>query len=155
MFRWYRAHIEQLFAHLWHWGLARNIWCDELHKSVHILLHFSQFCIRRQVHHPPYGPWNHVPPHLWMDKSNSAATQDEGEDEAEVCALCCHMCSTISMSVKSTIVVNVLTPALVGILLVMRAIMSDIFVLLNSQISDYATCFAGFAVQCGLLGGFP
>ena len=35
-------------------------------------------------------PWNHVPPHVWTDKSNSAATQDEGEDEADVCALCCH-----------------------------------------------------------------
>ena len=23
---WYRAHIEQLFARLWHWGLVRNIW---------------------------------------------------------------------------------------------------------------------------------
>ena len=26
-------------------------------------------------------PWNHVPPYVWTDKSNSAATQDEGEDE--------------------------------------------------------------------------
>ena len=31
--------IEQLFAHLWHWGLVRNIWCagpNELHQSVRI-----------------------------------------------------------------------------------------------------------------------
>ena len=65
---WYRARIEQLFARLWHWGLVRNIWRgspNELHQSVRILLHFTQFCIQRQVHHPPYGPWEHVPPHVW------------------------------------------------------------------------------------------
>ena len=54
--RWYRARIEQLFARLWHWGSVRNIWRggpNELHRSVRILLHFTQFCIRRQVRHPP------------------------------------------------------------------------------------------------------
>ena len=30
------------------------------------------------------------------DTSNSAATQDEGEDEADVCALCCQKHSTIT-----------------------------------------------------------
>ena len=88
----YRARIEQLFARLWHYGFVRNIWrgCpNELHQSVRILLHFTQFCIRRQVRHPPYGPWEHVPPHVWTDQSNSAATQDEAEDEADVCVLCC------------------------------------------------------------------
>ena len=67
---WYRACIEQLFARLWHWGLFRNIWRggpNELHQLVRILLHFTQFCIRRQVCHPPYGPWEHVPPHVWTD----------------------------------------------------------------------------------------
>ena len=38
---------------------------------------------------PPRGPWEHAPPHVWTDQSNSAATQDEAEDEAEVCVLCC------------------------------------------------------------------
>ena len=77
---WYRARIEQLFARLWHWGLVRNIWrggpnelhfffsrvavlppeFTELHQSIRILLHFTQFCIRRQVRHPPYGPWEYV-----------------------------------------------------------------------------------------------
>ena len=54
---WYRLHIEQLFARLWHWGLVRNIWRggpNELHHSVRILLHVTQFCIRRQVRHPPF-----------------------------------------------------------------------------------------------------
>ena len=97
---WYRARIEQLFARLWHWGLVRNIWRggpNELHQSVRILLHFTQFCIRRQVRHPPYGPWEHVPPHVWTDQSNSAATQDEAEDEAEVCVLCCQRRSTVAV----------------------------------------------------------
>ena len=97
---WYRARIEQLFARLWHWGLVRNIWRggpNELHQSVRILLHFTQFCIRRQVRHPPYGPWEHVPPQVWTDQSNSAATQDEAEDEAEVCVLCCQRRSTVAV----------------------------------------------------------
>ena len=97
---WYRARIEQLFARLWHWGLVRNIWRgrpNELHQSVRILLHFTQFCIRRQVRHPPYGPWEHVPPQVWTDQSNSAATQDEAKDEAEVCVLCCQRRSTVAV----------------------------------------------------------
>ena len=97
---WYRARIEQLFARLWHWGLVRNIWRggpNELHQSVRILLHFIQFCIRRQVRHPPYGPWKHVPPQVWTDQSNSAATQDKAEDEAEVCVLCCQRRSTVAV----------------------------------------------------------
>ena len=43
---------------------------------------------------PPYGPWEHVPPHVWIDQSNSAATQDEAADEAEVCVLCYRKRST-------------------------------------------------------------
>ena len=42
---------------------------DEFHRSVHVLLQFTQFCIRRQVRGPPYGPWDHVPPHVWTDKA--------------------------------------------------------------------------------------
>ena len=45
-----------VFARLWHWGLVRNMWCggpNELHQSVRILLHLTQFCIHRQVCHPP------------------------------------------------------------------------------------------------------
>ena len=121
---WYRARIEQLFAQLWHWGLVRNIWRgspNELHLSVHILLHFTQFCIRGQVCHPPYGPWEHAPAHVWTDQSNSAATQDEAEDEAEVCVLCCQKRSTITVcSVRSTIVRSVLTPTLVGTMLFVK-----------------------------------
>ena len=71
---------------------------------------------------PPYGPWEHVPPHVWTDQSNSAATQDEVEDEAEV--VCCVAVSAppsqFVMSVRSTIVLNVLTPTLVGPMLFVK-----------------------------------
>ena len=84
---WYRAQIEQLFAHLWHWGLIEIIWCggpNKVHQSVHILLHFTQFCIRRQVCHFPYGLWDHVPPHVW--KSIEATVDDATqEDEVDMC----------------------------------------------------------------------
>ena len=46
----------------------RNIWRGigtTLHKSIRVLLHLTQFYIRRQVRYPPYGPWPHVPPHVW------------------------------------------------------------------------------------------
>ena len=31
-----------------------------------------------------YGPWDHVLPYVWTDKSNPTTTQDEGEDEVEL-----------------------------------------------------------------------
>ena len=73
-------------------------------QSVRVLLHFSQFCIQRQVRHPPYGPWNHVPPHVWTDEGNLAATEDEGEDEIR--SVCCVVTSAppphFVISVRST-----------------------------------------------------
>mmetsp|Transcript_69848 Transcript_69848/g.123156 ORF Transcript_69848/g.123156 Transcript_69848/m.123156 type:complete len:139 (-) Transcript_69848:285-701(-) len=91
---WYQARIEQLFAHLWHWGVVRNIWlggADELHQFVRILLHFTQFCIRRQMRYPPYGPWEHIPTHVWADDTDSVDVDDETLDVTpDVCALCCH-----------------------------------------------------------------
>jgi hypothetical protein len=97
---WYRARMEHLFGQLWHWGLVRSMWHYgpyELHQSVRVLFLFGEFCIRRQVRRPPYGPWDHVPPHVWTDKSNSVATQDEAEDEATVCGLCCQKRCTITV----------------------------------------------------------
>ena len=68
----YRAHAE-------HWGLVRNMWRggpNELHKSGRVLLHFTHFCIRRQV--SPYGPWDHVPLHVWTDISNCLSPGQRG-----------------------------------------------------------------------------
>ena len=89
----YRARIEHLFARMWHRGIVRNIWRGsgtELHEYVRVLLHLQQFLIRRQVRYPPYGPWEHVPAHVW-----TAPTQEDKDDEdvvgddGDVCALCC------------------------------------------------------------------
>ena len=38
-----------------------------------------------------------VPPHVWVNQSNLAATQDEVEDEAEVCGLCCRKRSAVAV----------------------------------------------------------
>ena len=57
---------------------------------MRVLLHLQQFLIRRQVRYPPYGPWEHVPAHVW-----TAPTQEDNDDEdvvgddGDVCALCC------------------------------------------------------------------
>ena len=53
---------------------------------------------RGDVAYPPsFGPWEHVPPHVWTDQSNLAAPQDQAEDEAEVCVLCCQRRSTVAV----------------------------------------------------------
>ena len=42
----YRAHIEHLFARMWHWGIVGNIWRGsgiELHGYARVLLHLQQF----------------------------------------------------------------------------------------------------------------
>ena len=48
------------------------------------------FQFQSQVCHPFYGPWVHVPPHVWKtaDASNSAATQDDGADGVDIWKLC-------------------------------------------------------------------
>ena len=91
---WYKAQIEQLFAHLLHWGLIRDIWCggpNKLHQSVCILLHFIQICIQGQVYYPSYGPWEHVPTHVWKSTEATVrdAAQDDVGDEVDICSLCC------------------------------------------------------------------
>ena len=48
---YYRARVEHLFAHLWSWRVVRDIWLgshQDLHANTRILLHFSQFMLRRQ-----------------------------------------------------------------------------------------------------------
>ena len=78
---------------MWHWGIVRNIWRvsdNEPHEYVRVLLHLQQFLIRRQVRYPPYGPWEHVPTHVWV-----APTHEDNDDEdvvgddVDVCVCCC------------------------------------------------------------------
>ena len=54
----------------------------ELHEYVRVLLHLQQFLIQRQVRYHPYGPWEHVPTHVW-----AAPTQEDNdnEDDGDVC----------------------------------------------------------------------
>ena len=44
---------------------------------------------------PPYGPWPHVPPHVWADVQEEIHVDDDGDD-GEVCALCCMKKSSLS-----------------------------------------------------------
>ena len=53
----YCAGVEHLFARLWHWKIVRNVWMGsarDLHQHVRVLLHLTQFCIRRQTRYQPY-----------------------------------------------------------------------------------------------------
>ena len=55
-------------SRLWQWRIVRNVWtcsATELHGHMPILLHLTQFCIRRQTRYQPYGPWPHVPESVW------------------------------------------------------------------------------------------
>ena len=84
-----------------HWGLFLNVWRggpNQLHQSVRILLHFTQFCVRKQARYPPYGLWEHVPPHVWKSTGATVedATQDDVGDEVDICALCCQKHTTIA-----------------------------------------------------------
>ena len=56
------------------------------------------------------------PPHVWIDNSHSAATQDEGGRSVR-CVVTSAPPSQFVVSVRSTIVLNVLTPILVEIIL--------------------------------------
>ena len=81
----YRARVEHLFGRLWHWGVVPNIWSGNgttLHKSIHILLHLTQCCIRREVRGPPLSPLAPCA-HVWADIH-------------EVCALCCMKKASLS-----------------------------------------------------------
>ena len=126
---WYRASIEQLFARLWHWGLVRNIWRgapNELHQSFRILLHFTQFCIRRQVRHPPYGPSTDHGGMFSLMFGLTKATRPPRKMRQRMRqkCVCCVARSApplqFVMSVRSTIVLNVLTPTLVGPMLFVK-----------------------------------
>ena len=58
----YRARSEHIFTRPWSYKVLRDIWmgsAQDLHSSMHILLHFTQFQIRRQTRYQPYSPWDH------------------------------------------------------------------------------------------------
>ena len=127
---WYKARIEELFARLWHWGLVRNIWRggpNELHQSVRILLHFTQFCIRRQVRHPPTDHGSMSRPRFGPTKATRPPRKMRQRMRRK--CVCCVANSAppsqFVMSVRSTIVLNVLTPTLVGPMLFVNYTTND------------------------------
>ena len=126
------AHIEQLFACLWHWGLVRNIWHaapHELHQSVCILLHYSQFFAfggrsatllmdHGTMFRLMFGRTRGTPPPRKM--------RQRMREKCVCCVVTSAPPSQFVLSVRSTIVLNVLTPTLVGIMLFVKPMLSDI-----------------------------
>ena len=128
---WYRAHFEQLFARLWHWGLVGNIWRggpNELHQSFRILLHFTQFYIRRQVRQPPARTMGACPASRFGLPKATRPPHKMRQRMRRKC-VCCVANGTppsqFVMSVRSTIVMNVLTPILVGPMLFAKYTTND------------------------------
>ena len=80
---------SHLFAHLWSWRVVRDIWLgshQDLHANTRILLHFSQFMLRRQKRYQPYGPWEHIPSSIWTEEE--AHEVDEEEEDTFLCQVC-------------------------------------------------------------------
>ena len=93
----YRTRVEQLFACLWHWKIVCNVrmvCATDLHQHVRILLHLTQFCIRRQTRYQPYRPWPHVPQFMWAQQD--APEDVEENDDGVCCQLCAHRHEDIS-----------------------------------------------------------
>ena len=93
----YRARVGHLFARLWQWRIVCNVWtrtATELHGHVRILLHLTQFCIRRHTRYQPYGPWPHVPKSVWAQEE--ATVVEEENDDGVCCQLCGHHPGDIS-----------------------------------------------------------
>ena len=128
MHGWYRAHIEQPFARLWHWGLVRNMWRggpNELHQSVHILLHFTQFCICRQGRHPPPPPMDHGSmSRLMFGLTEATRPPCRMRQRMRQKCVCCVV---RSIPPSQFVVLNVLTPTLVGPMLFVKYNTNDIW----------------------------
>ena len=101
---WYRARVEHVFGHLWHWGIVRHVWVgkpDVLHQTVRVLLHTVQFCKNRKVQYQPYGPWEHIPEGIWSDRPIVIPSEEQdGPDAPKNCALCYKRGSTECDSCK-------------------------------------------------------
>ena len=86
---YYRARVEHLFAHLWSWRVVRDIWLgshQDLHANTRILLHFSQFMLRRQKRYQPYGLWEHIPSSIWTEEE--APQADDEKEDTFLCQVC-------------------------------------------------------------------
>ena len=66
IYGFYRERVEFFFACLW--KVVCDIWPrshEDLHANTRILLHFTQFMVRRPNQHQLYGPWEHIPNSIW------------------------------------------------------------------------------------------
>ena len=60
----------------------------DLHANARILLHFTQFQLRRQKVHPPYGLWEHFFCSIWRDEELPLLEVDL--DDTYLSQLCTH-----------------------------------------------------------------
>ena len=78
---------------------------------------------------PPYGPWEHVLPHVWTDQRTRPPCKMR-QRMRQKCVCCVARSAAPSqfvMGVRSTILLNVLTPALVGPMLFVKYNTNDIW----------------------------
>ena len=86
--------LDYPFARLWHWNVILDIWMIyalhlpiyDLHANTRILLHFTQFQLRRQKVYQPYKPWEHFLSSIWRDEE--APPLEPYSDNACLCQLC-------------------------------------------------------------------
>ena len=67
----------------------RDIWrgsLEDLHANTRILLHFTQFMVRRQKRYPPYSPWAHISNSIWSE--DKVPEIDEEDDDTYLCQVC-------------------------------------------------------------------
>ena len=60
-----------------------DIWLgshQDLHANTRILLHFSQFMLRRQKRCQPYGPWENIPSSIWTEEEAPKVDEDNSEN---------------------------------------------------------------------------
>ena len=90
---WYRARVEHVSAHLWHWGIVINVWVskpDTLHKTVRVLLHTTQFCKNRKVQYQPYSPWGHISEGIWPNQPIASLSEEGDGPEAPFNVALCY-----------------------------------------------------------------
>ena len=124
---WYRAHIEQLFACLWHWALVRNIWrggpsgvsCTSQSVFCCILRNFA-FAGRCATPVMDHGSMSRLMFGLTKATRPPRKMRQRMREKCACCVVRSVPPSQFVVSVKSTIVLNVSTPTLVGPMLFVK-----------------------------------
>ena len=53
---------------------------------MRIVLHFTQFMVRRQKRYQLYGPWEHIPTSIWRE--DEAPEVDDEDGDTHLCQVC-------------------------------------------------------------------